>query len=276
MRKVVPLALTLLLQTTLSQAQLAAEPAHPMEAQAQSAPAQAKPSPEVPAQAADPTSPDAQPAAPGEEVAAPATPAGSEVPVAAPPATPAPVPDVPSPATATPEPLRATGPVWAPGHEALYLELARVSGDLEMLQAERAQHRVGGPIALMAAGLGVGLVTGLLAFSALETATRIDGIGTSRSYRDVRRYDLNNSGVVNWRDEQDARTVARTLGIASCLSLGVGIAGSVLFARRKAKRDEHKAEIAGLKQRKRTLMRAIRYDAHAIPGRLELGLSGSF
>ncbi len=163
-----------------------------------------------------------------------------------------------------------------PDPQLLYLELANVSEELEVLRAERARHRIAAPIALMAAGLGVGVVSSIIAFSALETAWRIDEIGTSRRYHHLRRYDLNDSGLVNWRDEEAARTVARTFGVISVAGLATGLTGAVLLSKRKALRNAHDGEIADLKRRKRELIRSLRYSGHALPGRLELGVSGSF
>lgn len=166
------------------------------------------------------------------------------------------------------------GATELPSPEVLFMQLSHVSAKLEYLKAERAQHRIGGPVAMMAAGFGTALVSGLVAFSILESAVRIDDIGTSTRPRDVRRYDFTDNGVVNSRDEDQARAAARAFGVVSGLGLGVGILGSVFFARRSALRNQHKAEIAGLKQQKRDLIRALRYQAG--PGQFQLRLSGSF
>ncbi|HTU63816.1 MAG TPA: nitroreductase family protein, partial [Polyangiales bacterium] len=74
------------------------------------------------------------------------------------------------------------------------------------------------------------MVAAIVALSAWSTALEIDRHGESGRFRS--RLDLNDDGTVDQRDELFSRRVARGFGVVSALGVAVGVAGTLLFAKR--------------------------------------------
>ncbi|MFT3923422.1 MAG: hypothetical protein QM778_12880 [Myxococcales bacterium] len=155
-------------------------------------------------------------------------------------------------------------------------ELQRIEARLDALKAERAQHGIGGPIALMAGGYATALGCSLFALAAFGTAQDIEHLGFSRDQKQLDKYDLNHDDVVNHEDEDSARRAARVMGTLSVIGAGVGLFGTLFFARRNAKRNASKDEILALKNRRRELIHSLQYGANVGTSDLGLKLSGRF
>jgi hypothetical protein len=241
-------------------------------AQAQAAPAASAP-PVPPAPAAAPVTPPAPAAVPP-----PAEPA----PAVAPAPTPAapPVEAAPPPPPAYPVAPPPPGYVYAPAPGAVdpqrvaaATELQGIDSRLDLLQSERAQHSIGGPIAMMTAGYASALFCTVVALASFATAEDIAD-GNYRSWDSD--YDLNDDDRVNGQDERQARNMGRVFTAFTAVGLGFGIGGTVLLAKRSHKRNEHKAEIVTLKQRRRELIRSLRYGANVGSDQLNLAVTGRF
>jgi hypothetical protein len=156
--------------------------------------------------------------------------------------------------------------------EQIYGELQRVDGRLRELGAERHRVGLGGPIALMAGGYGVALVSGLVALVSLATAETIE----HQDWWDENDADFNNDGTVNHHDERAARNTARAFTGLAVVGLGMGIGGTVWFSKRMSERRAHSPEIHDLKERRRDLRRELRYGAMIAPDHAELTLRTKF
>jgi hypothetical protein len=155
-------------------------------------------------------------------------------------------------------------------------ELQQIESRLTVLKHERARHGIAGPIALMAGGYAIALGCSLFALGAFGNAEEIERLRISTRRDDVRRYDFNNDDLVNHEDEDIARRTSRVMGALSVVGAGVGLFGTLFFQRRNAKRNEHKEEITALKNRRRELMRTLRYSANVGAGSLGIGFTGTF
>jgi hypothetical protein len=146
-------------------------------------------------------------------------------------------------------------------------ELADIDTRLDALRAERSHHPIGGPIAMMAAGFGGAAlfgIAGVAMWSASEAIER--GIADEdEDYEDLTQ-----------RDADQLRTAARVSAVLSVLTLGVGIGGSVLFARRLDERRAFAPEMRALRLRRRAIQRELRYGVQAGPDAMGLSLSGRF
>jgi hypothetical protein len=163
-------------------------------------------------------------------------------------------------------------PAAAERREQIYGELQRVDGRLRELGAQRHKVGIGGPIALMASGYGVALVSGLVALVSLATAETIE----HQDWWDEDHADFNNDGTVNHHDERAARNTARAFTGLAVVGLGMGIGGTVWFSKRMSERRAHGPEIHSLKERRRDLRRELRYGAMIAPDHAELTLRTRF
>jgi len=161
-----------------------------------------------------------------------------------------------------------------PGYErrhAREAELERINARIYALTAERNQHRIGGPIAMMAGGYGSALLFGLIAVSSFAAAEAIQ-------HEDAwdRDNDWNDDGVITKSDERDARTSARVATALAAVGLGVGIGGTVWFSKRMAKRRVGAPELHDLKLQRRQILRGLRYSANGGPDSMQFTLRGRF
>jgi hypothetical protein len=163
-----------------------------------------------------------------------------------------------------------------PRQVALSSELERVDSRLGLLQSERAQHPIAGPVVMMAVGYGTALVSSVFAIAAFAAAEDIEHRRFREYDWDYDDYDFDDNGVVNRQDERSARNFARVMTGFAGVGLGFGVAGSVLLAKRNRERNVHKREIVELKQRRRELVRSLRYGAQLNSERLDLAVSGRF
>jgi hypothetical protein len=238
------------------------------QAQATPAPAPAKPR-QVQAAPAPAPAPVLAPPAPAAPSAAPLPAAPSAAPAVAPPtALPPPPPGyVYAPAPGAPpvrfDPVRRSE---------IYGELNQVDGRLRELGHERRKVSLAGPIALMAGGYGLALISSFVALASLATAETIE----HRDWGDEEDADWNDDGAINRRDERGARNAARVFAGLAAVGVGTGIGGSVWFAKRMNERRLHSPEIRDLKERRRDLRRELRYGAMLSPERAELTVATSF
>jgi len=251
----------------------------------QAQPLQAKPgaaAAKAPAPVAAPETTAAPPPAPAPAPEAPpaATPAPAPAPAAVAPAAPYPAgPGSPPEITGPEAPLPPPPPGYMympvpPGyerHKARELELERINTRLYALEAERSHYSIAGPIAMMATGYGTALLFGLVAGSSFAGA---EAIQHKDAWDDD--YDFNDDGYITKADERAARRTARVSTVVASIGLGVGVGGTVLFAKRMAKRRVYAPEIRDLKLQRRNLVRSLRYGANVGSGQLQLSLSGRF
>jgi len=156
----------------------------------------------------------------------------------------------------------------------LLSELSNLDTRLSAVERERAQHRIGGPIAMMGVGYGVTLLfggVGLIRWSIAEEIRR-DGYYAD----DYGNYDLNDDGTVDGKDEDRARRTARVMGGLSLLGAGLGITGTVLLVRQLAKRRQANPELQSLRLRKLELLRHLQYGGGLSQNGLQLTLRGTF
>lgn len=185
------------------------------------------------------------------------------------------MPTVPSAAPASAPPTAyAPLPPRLPPVPGNRTELDAVNQRLYVLQRERSQYGIGGPIAMTAVGYGGALLFSLVAVTGLATAEAIENNDVDRD--DFEDFDSNDDGRLDERDERDARRVARVAAGFAAVSLGLGIGGTVLLVKRLAKRREHAPEIRDLRERRRELLRSVSYGANLGPSELTLSLSGRF
>lgn len=269
--------------------------AAPMSASAQDAAPAPAPAPRRVVQPAPP------PTAPASPAAAPA-PAASPPPQAAP--LPPPAPAAPAPPAASepqgyptaPPPQSAPLPPPPEGYQYQYAtphgpaypaaypehraavqsELNEVDTRLRELSAERKQVSLVAPIALMGAGFGTALVSGVIALTGFAVAEGIENDDWWDRDYDRDDVDWNDDGRINGSDERAARNTARVFTGFAIVGIGVGIGGSVLLSKRLKERRVNGPEIHDLKERRRDLKRELRYGASVMPDHAALSVSGRF
>jgi hypothetical protein len=163
-------------------------------------------------------------------------------------------------------------------------ELTSVDAQMATVQRERSNHRIGGPIAMMGIGYGLGALFGTIGLIQWSIADDIDHgdfdyynrNDSSYYYDSDSNLDLNNDGVINGKDEHRARRTARIMGGLSLVSTGVGIAGTILLVRKLAKRRESAPELERLRTRKLELLRNLQYGGGLSQNGLQLTLGGTF
>ncbi len=260
-------------QPTAQPAPIAPSPAQPVPAAPQYAPPQyASPQP-APAPQYAPAAPQYAPAV--YPAAQPATGVAQPYPIA--PGYPPPPPGY----TYAPLPPAVLTPADIARRDMVHAELMRVEAHLAQVDAKRQD--IGGPIAQTAVGLGSTLVLSVIALSAFGAAEAIQ----HRDYRHCDRYgndynhcyddlDVNDSGVVNEKDELTLRRTAyATTGLAA-VALAVGITGVVRLARRNTERRAVKAERKGLIEQRNNLRQQLDYGVNVAPGQLQMGVQGKF
>lgn len=232
----------------------AAPPAQPAEAASQPS----EPAAAAPATAATPEG-SAQDASPQ---AAPAE--GDAAPEAAP---------LPPPGYAYESAPPGTYPTFDPARRnQIYGELNLVDERLRELQLERSRVSLGGPIAMLATGYGIALVSAAVALASFATAEAIE----NDDWWDRDEADWNDDGWIDEDDERAARNTARVFTGLAAVGLGVGIGGTVLLSKRLAERRVHAPEIHDLKERRRDLRRELRYGANLAPDSATVSVSGRF
>lgn len=192
---------------------------------------------------------------------------------------PAPAPYAPPPVQAYPyaQPAYPYPPPVDPAQRHAVLgELANVDAQIASVQAARARHGLGGPIAMMATGYGTALVLSIVSLVQWSIAEDIEHQRFFDSEYDYDDYDLNDDGVINNEDEDRARRGARTLGMLSIVGIGVGVGGSVFLARRLAARRKFNPELEGLRTRRLQLLRHLQYGGALGANGMQLSLSGRF
>jgi hypothetical protein len=162
----------------------------------------------------------------------------------------------------------------------LHAELARVEAQLAQVEAKR--QGIGGPVAQTAVGLGGTLLFSAIALGAYGAAEAIQ----NRNYchhRDYDRYDdcyddldINESGVVNQKDEDAFRRTAYAFTGLAAVGLAVGISGVIRLARRTGERRAVKSERKNLLDQRANLKKQLDYGVNLAPGQLQLGVSGKF
>lgn len=153
-------------------------------------------------------------------------------------------------------------------------ELAGVETQLEMVDQQRHDGSIAGPVAMLASGYTTGIIAlgvSLASFAMAEQVQKRDPNDQSGG-----RLDINNDGSVDGDDEATYRRVARGLGIASAVGFAVGIAGNVILAKRMRERREHDPEIRQLQRRRRELRRELDYGGSASATGLSLSLGARF
>jgi hypothetical protein len=156
-------------------------------------------------------------------------------------------------------------------------ELQQVDARLDQLQHERAQLPIVGPVVMLAVGYGTAAVSSIVAIAMFAGAEEIeDGSYLHDGDWDDDDLDVDNDGRIDGDDERSLRNTARVFTAFAGVGLGFGIAGSVLLAKRNQKRNVHKGEITELKQRRRELVRSLRYGAQLNADRLDLSVAGRF
>ena len=250
----------------------------------QYAPVQAAPAPQyAPVQAAPQYAPAPAPA-PAPQYAPAVYPAPPPAPAAASSAQPYPV----APGYPPPPPGYAYAPIPSPlltpadvaRRDMLHAELMRVEAQLAQVDAKR--KGIGGPIAQTAVGLGGTLVFSAIALSAFAGAEAIQ----HRNYHHCNGYgdydncyddlDVNDSGVVNHKDELALRRTAYAFTGLAAVGLAVGVSGMIRLARRSAERKAVKAERRGLLEQRNSLRQQLDYGVNLAPGQLQLGVQGKF
>jgi hypothetical protein len=271
-------------------------------AEAQAAPAQAPQTPQrviapkkpkaadpaaAPAAAPAPEAPAAPAVAPAPAAAPAPAPAQAEPPVAAPLPAPegAPLEPAPeyqlAPPGAEPPPAYGYGypppsyydPHYAARRHVLYSELNQVDGRLREIRSERPS--VVGPIAMMASGYGVALFSSVIALGSFVAAEAIEHDDFD-DWDDVDDADINGDDEIDADDERAARNTARVFTGFAALGLGVGIGGTVLFAKRMQERKVHKPEVHDLKMRRKEIRRELKYGANVTPAQAQVTVGGRF
>ncbi len=131
---------------------------------------------------------------------------------------------------------------------------------------------------MMATGYGTALLFGMVALINYSQAESIDDRDnwSDDDWGYDSGDDWNGDGLIDGRDERNARSAARTtVGIAA-VGLALGVGGTVFLAKRIAKRRVYSPEIRELRERRRRLLYGLHYGANLGPGQMRLSLGGSF
>ncbi len=273
-------------QLARAQAAPAETPATPA-APAATAPAKpSAPKPAKPAKAA-PTKPAA------EAEAAQTAPAPAPVAPAAPPgAFPQAPPPPPDTAEAPPAPLQGQGypygygygyvaPPMDPRHQKALHDLQQLDLRIASLRKQQRQYSIVGPAIMTGSGYLVAFGFGVAALASYFIAEDIrEGDCPLRFNRSTREYDdrcdVNNNGLVTGKDEDAARTLARTFGAISALGAGVGVVGTVLLVKQLAKRRQYQPELYELNTQRGQLIQQLRWGGGYSSNGATLTLSGKF
>lgn len=270
----------------------------PQLARAQAAPAETRDKPDAPAATAPakPSAPKAAKPAPAKPAAETEAAAPSSAPVA-PAAPPGAFPQAPPPppdgAEVPPAPVQPqsgypygygygyVAPPVDPQRQKALHDLQQLDQRIASVRKQQRQYSIVGPTImtgsgyLVAFGFGVGaLASYFIAEDIREGDCRLRFNRTTREYDD--RCDVNDNGVVTEKDEDAARTLARTFGAISALGAGVGVVGTVLLVKQLARRREYQPELYELHTRRGRLIQQLRWGGGYSSNGATLTLSGKF
>ncbi|HEX6245994.1 MAG TPA: hypothetical protein VFZ61_33945 [Polyangiales bacterium] len=227
--------------------------------------------------------------------------ARAQDPVAPPPPAAAPPAAYPAPAPAAPYPDTAPPPVAPPapysgaaqpgvapngygyGYPMLdpaRAELQAIDLRLSTLKQQQAQHGIGSPIAMTAAGFGILVIFGAVSLSQFALAEDIESGECSfyvarDGYYDS-RCDVNDDGEIDGQDVDRARMLTRTFGALAGVAGGLGIVGAVWLGLRRAERSVYTPEIKALGARRKQILRDLKYGGYPQYGGMVLTLGARF
>lgn len=152
--------------------------------------------------------------------------------------------------------------------------LGALEGRIEAIDQRRSDGSIAGPIAMLTAGYTTGIVAlgvSLAGFAMAEQVEKRDS-----DDKGGKRLDVNNDGSVDRDDEATFRRIARGMGVASAIGMGIGIAGNVILAKRLRERRQYDPELRELQRQRRDLRRQLNYAVNASHTGMSLALTGRF
>lgn len=220
-------------------------------------------------------------AAPPQAAPAPAAPPQAYPVQPAPPPAVAPYPGAPPQPGVAPNGYGYGYPgVVDPARAQAVAELQAIDMRLAALKQQQAEHSLGGPIAMTAAGFGIAVIFGAVALSQFVLAEDIQsgecGYYVNRDGYYDSRCDANDDGQVDGDDVDRARKMSRTFGALSGVAGGLGIVGAVLLGLRRAERSVYTPEIKALGARRKQLMREMKYGGYVQYGGLVVTVGARF
>ena len=159
-------------------------------------------------------------------------------------------------------------------------ELQQVDMRIAALRQQQAQYSLGGPIAMTAAGFGIGVIFASISLVDWAIAENIQhgdcGYYIDRDYDYDSSCDVDDDGEIDRADEDKARMLSRTFGAISAIAGGVGIWGAVLLGKRMSERRIYQPEIKTLGIRRKQLLQQLKYGGYVQYGGLTLTVGGRF
>jgi hypothetical protein len=156
----------------------------------------------------------------------------------------------------------------------LKVRISEIETRMEAIDQRRSDGNIAGPIAMLTAGYTTGIAAlgvSLAGFAMAEQVEKRDADDEGG-----KGLDVNNDGNVDGDDEATFRRVARGMGVASAIGMGIGIAGNVILAKRLKERRQYDPELRELKRQRRDLRRQLDYAVNASPTTMGLALTGRF